>query len=54
MKMMTAIFASSDGCTPSPANPSHRVAPLRRGPNSTATSAAPTMASVDQMTAGCR
>ena len=54
MKMMTAILASSDGCTPSGPNPSHRVAPLRRGPNSTATSASPTTPSAVQITAGCR
>ena len=38
-KKIMASLANSDGCTPMPAMPNQRRAPLMRGPNSTAISA---------------
>ena len=49
MNMITTIFASSDGCTPSEPMPSHRLAPFTGRPNSTATRARPTKPTPAQM-----
>ncbi len=54
VKMMTAIFASSDGWMPSGPTLSQRLAPFTGGTNRTTTSAAAVTPMPLQTTIGCR